>query len=147
MFVEKDVFFLNETELVFQQSDDIKFTFVFILSNSTHLKSKMFLLATCMIQINPLVVINSFSIGCHLLDMGTVVNMEPLRNMEARNISVSYRPKLLRDRSNQCTFLRPVILIYTEATQMNELGDGLSVNCTDHSVFPWSVKLVTDLCL
>lgn len=89
----------------------------------------------------------SFGVGCQLLDMGTMVDMKLLRNMEAKSISVSYRPKLLRGRSNQCNFLSPLSLIYTEATQMNELGGDLSVNCTDHSVFPWSVKLVTNLCL
>lgn len=38
-------------------------------------------------------------------------------------------------------------MIYPEALQMNELVGDLSVNCTDHSVFPWAVRLVTDLCL
>lgn len=91
------------------------FTFVVMLQNSIHLRSQMFLLATCMIQINPLLVIPFplvYVASCWIWEQSWIWNY---LETQARSISVSYRPQPLRGRTNQCNFPRPVSLIYPEA--------------------------------
>lgn len=102
-------------------------------------------LATCMIQINQLLVVPF--IWCLWPIAGQHYMLYRNTKLRTVYISVSCRPQPWRGRTNQCNFPRLASLIYPEAPQMNELGGDLSVNCADHSVFLWSVRLVTDLCL
>ena len=125
-----------------------KFIFYFFCHtlNNTHLWPKMFLLVACMIQINQLLTTPFLCGMLAIAEHGNSGGYEAFQGHRSQSISLC-PVDLHHEEIEIMQFSKAITLIYSEASQVNEPGGDPSLNCTDHSDFPWSLKLDTDPCL